>query len=655
MRFPTRPRPCSRPGFSAGWSSLALVLVAILLGASPSAADPPGGGADGRDRPPTPAQRVDYWLDRLFRGPEEATWFDLRFHEMLRLDATENLRALPNETLSRLADPALQARVQTASDANPWHAVLDVIARIEADFHRSGQEVALRPDVVRAWAIPALDSPLLTLRRYAVPALAGLHSTEDGPILVQALSRDAADGAIASRAAQGLYGLGAPWDGLAARTLLSRAVADKAGPTSGLWTDLPVTASSATRGSVRVDLLAWWALLTETSGPRARDPVPGGGREARSIDPASMRAVAPDHAWTTGKIPGATARAALAKAGYAAYRRSVEADLVGPDPALSRLAAEKMALAGEAPRRDRVRLLAERMLTTLETLYLRPDAIEALLAGGDPRAAREEEEFAEGAVPSVASAHGLVRALAADDDPAATWLLVRLLLSDVPTQPWLSVLDTAHAALLKRGSAASDAVARLLERGEQETVARAFALIRNSRRPGYRLLLEPWLERPEAARYRPEGRRLLVYLMTTALDSGGVALEDLPRFTRRMAEWIADPADPSGGGLAASLLDLGPPGLAQFAEGLSGPLRATYVAAMTHRPGRTLGPEVIGPLLAPIGTPTPVPERRAALSAALATASSSCVPLLESLSRRLPPDGKADVAWILRIVAHRPP
>ncbi len=628
--------------------------VALLLGPAPlAAADPPEASPEAAPMP-TPAERAAYWLDRVQHGPEETTWFDLHFHEMLRLDAIENLTATPEATLDRLADPDLQARVK-AGEANPWHTILDVLTRIEVAARRSGSPAPPRPDVVRDWAIPALDSPLLTLRRYAVPALVSLGAPEDGPLLADVIDRDGGDGAIASEAAKGLLSLGPPFDGLAARRLLARAVADRAGPTSGLWTGLPTMAASAT-GKARTDLLAWWALVTEPSGPRAKDPQGGSGHEARTIDPVRMRAVAPDHAWTSGRTPAATARAALGRGGYAVGLHSLTEDLAGTDAALVDLARESLATTGSAPDRQRALALASRMLVTLETLYLRPAAVERLLVTlGGGEAAGESPEPARDAVPSPATVASIANALASDDDAASTDLLARLLQIDLPTKPWIDAMNIAHAALLRRGGAATEGVATLLARSEPETIARAFSLIRDSRRPGYRLLLEPWLDRPEAAPYRAEGRRLLVYLVTTALERGGIGAEELQAFVRKVSQWAADPSDPSAPGLVSALLELGPPGALQFADGLSGPRRPDYVAALSYVPGRMLGPDLVGALLGPITHFTPVAERRAALSAALSVASASCVPVLDALSRRLPPDGRADVAWVRRIVLHRSP
>jgi hypothetical protein len=628
---PPRPTARRRLAFVAG-------CLLAASGAAPARAEPP-------EPPPvpTPEERAAWWLDRLVLGPEATTWQTPNFHKLLLADAEQNLAALGEVTLARLDDPAFQRRVQDNPDANAWHAVLTVLALMTDP----------PAETVRAWAIPALEHRLYTLRRQAAPLLAqtGPEAALDAPVLLEALRAETSDGHIAGNLSKVLLRLGPPWDGEAARALLDRGVADQAGHTSGSWLTLPAVAALAP-GGARPDLLAWWALLTEASGPRQRD-VRSAGREPRSIDPTGRAVVAVEHASTTGSLPAARARLALAALEFRGARASLAADRNSPDPAVAAVARERLAVAGDPEQRARLRANAERLVRTLETINMRPAAYLAAVTGETTTGGATEVR--DGEIPSVATVTALLGALGSDDTPESLGLLRRFLAVPVQTRAWAGALRAAYTSLEARGGEPERVVERLLASREPELVSRGLALVRDTKSPAFVAILEPWIERPEAAPWRFEARRLLVLLYVSSYSRGGMTEERLAEAVRRVAEWSSDPDDRSAGALAASLLDLGPAGEARFAEGLRGARRPVFVSALGFRLQRYLSPDLVEALLAPVGRDTPAAERRAVLAAALAVASSASLRSFDALAMRLAPADRPDVDWIRRIVRRRAP
>ena len=619
-------------------AALAGVLLTALGGARPAGAEPPA-----PPPLPTPAERVDWWLERLVSGSEETTWLAPNFNHLLLADATQNLAALGEAATERLRDAAFQRRIQTNPEANAWHAVLGVL----------GLMAAPDADVVRAWAVPALDHPLYTLRRLAIPLLAQQGDLRDLPLLLGALQREAHDGYLAGALSKALLRAGAPWDGAGARAILDGGIADQAGHSSGLWAQVPLFAALAPEGA-RADLLAWWALLSEASGPRARPPARTG--EAGGVPGAgAVAVVGPEHASTSGALPAARTRLALEARGFAAAVRSVEADLSAADPAVAAVARERLARGGDPRERERARANAERLVRTLETVNVRPRAMLAALAGDAAAAVARggSTEVRDGEIPSVATVSALLATLGDDPDPAAADLLRRFLLVPVQSRTWAGALRAAYRGLERLGAGPEATVEALLGAADPELVARGLALVREAKSPSYVATLEAWLERPAAASWRAEGRRVLVLLYVTARGGGGISEERLAAWAKNVGTWTEDPSDPSAPALAASLLDLGPAGEARFTEGLRGPRRPAWLGALSFRPRRYLSPALVEALLAPIGRDTPAAERRAALTAALAVASSSAAPHLDALHARLAPEDRADVEWIRRIVRRR--
>src|SRR5262249_33306263 len=157
------------------------------------------------------------------------------------------------------SDETRRARLTTQDDANPWHAILEVLRRVGAT----------RPEVARAWALPAFERPLMTLRRAAIATLAALNSPLDGPGLLAALERDADDRVVGPASVRALLAMGPPWSAAAVRVAYERGVADAPGGGGNLWD--PMTAAileSKTKDAD--DLLAGWASLAAVSGPRAK-------------------------------------------------------------------------------------------------------------------------------------------------------------------------------------------------------------------------------------------------------------------------------------------------------------------------------------------------------------------------------------------------
>ena len=569
-----------------------------------------GARAGAAERPPSRTERAAYWLDRLVTGPERTSYAIRSFHQTLLDDAIANLAATPDETLALLAEEPRRARLTSQVDANPWHAVLEVLRQVGAT----------RPDVTRAWALPALENPLLTLRRAAIPPLAGLRSSTDGPTLVAELRRDAEDRVAGPAAARALLALGPPWDAAAARIAYERGPADAPGATGLLWEPMADAIVEA-KSPGAADVLAWWATLAAVGGPRAATP---DGARPRDASPARAFA-SPQDLLGVGRGAAAHARAALSERGLAPWRAAVERDAASSDPFVAGVARESL----------------RRTAGPAEFPALREEA----------RALLDAVLVPESRPPPVDEARSLVRTLDRDADPAATALLRRFVL-ETPATLLRAMLD-AYDALAKRGAKPTSDVLRLLASPQRSSVDRATALIRHANDPAYLGPVLAWTEGQTEASQRSSGRRLWLFVLSQALSHGGVDPEVLADGVRRAVEWSKDPRDPSAAGLLGVLLDLGPPGLAAVEDGLRGPDRPVYLALLPPRPGRPLPPSLVDALLAPIDRDTPAPTRRAALDAAFFTAGGDSAEGLRALARRLDDAGSADVETVLSIVAHR--
>ena len=319
----TRPRRARRRA-----TLLALAVVDVGAPSRGPASRASGPTKARRARRRRPVRRTG--LTRIVRGPEPTSFAIPAFHKDLLLDAERNLAALPEPTLDLLADPALVARLQAQDDANPWHAILAVLARIGTR----------RPDVARAWAEPALRHGLLTLRR---AALAGVRRAprprrrrRRSPPRSIATRRTACSGPDWRRASS----TWAPRRTRSRRVQSSRARRPTDHGCRAGCGPIFRRSRARRRAGARPDLLAWWAFLTETAGPRRADPARGGAGRGRSIDPAVLSVVAVPHALTSGSRAAAIARRALARLGSETARRFADADRRSPDADVAEVATE---------------------------------------------------------------------------------------------------------------------------------------------------------------------------------------------------------------------------------------------------------------------------------------------------------------------------
>jgi hypothetical protein len=560
-------------------------------------------------------ERARYWLDRLVRGPEpsvEASFSIPDFHQGLLDDAIAALVRVPGPALDLLAEPALVARLTTSEDSNPWYAILDVLGAIGAR----------RPEVARAWAVPALSHPIVTLRRRALPILASLRDPADAPLLLEVVRGNAADRSLAPGALEALVRLGPPWDAKGLRAAFERGGAD-------LWNRVPDLVTRALpEGAARGDLLAWWACLAGGAGPLATPGTDLAGNAVLAPDPAAGPVVGPEHAKTTGQGPAALARAALAGAGHAAYVDALAADLDAGDPAAADRALLLLAAAGDgrALRRARARLA-----TGLAEIAAPP---------------------AERGAPSDAEVAALLGALRADASEETTTLLRRTYDEARPSSAYESSRYEAFSILSRRGVDRVPSVEAALRGDDPGEAAFGVVVVRRSRDPAFRPVVRALLrDAPEGPR-RHSLRSLRLWLETGALAKGGTPVEELAAFAREVAGWVEEGR--GGEGFATGLLELGPPGQALFAEGLRGPRRATYVRILAETRG-TVPASVIEALLAPLGPETPEAERRQALVAAFKTAPEAAAVHLAALARRTRPAARPEVERVLRIVRHRTP
>lgn len=603
-RRPSPPRRASRAArHRSGGVLVAAAFLAIAGVAGPLAAAPP---------PLTDADRAGYWLDRILRGPEPARLVLADFHQGVLSDAQANLERLAEPALERLADPALRARVQANPDVNPWHGVLGVLARIGPR----------RPDVARAWAAPGLSHPDRQIREQALTALVALGSAVDAPALLEVVRRDAADRVMAPVAISALVAMGPPWDGEAARAALEAGRDDGAGVGSTAWATV-VAALAVSKARSRDDVLAWTALVAETSGPRAALP-----RQRNTVlvpdDPPA--AVALPATRTSGRLVAALARAYLSRGGAAPYRAAVERDLAGDDAELRRLGA------GGLPRDAAARAAALRTLADVEARLraapgsVTPDDVTAAVA----QVVADRDDGAGAALASVLPAIPV--------DAAYGEALLR-------------AFDGARAV----GVEPAPFVASLLGRGDRVHLELAMRLVRRAADGPYLEVVEPWLARETDPIARSEGRRAAVFLYAVAHGKGRLPAGRADEVAPLVRSWGEDPSDPSAAGLLGGLLDLGAAGEHEIALGLAGPGRATYVDVLAAGGGRWVGPAVVEALLAPLSARTSSSERQRVFTAVFRVAGPDAVPALTAAIARLAPVDRPEGEALLRLVGHRAP
>lgn len=587
-----------------------------MLGAATCVASP--AAAAEADAPPSAAERAAYWLDRLLRGPDGPSLGIPHYHQNLLVDAQRGLVEVREAALDRLADAGLRERVTTSRDTNGWHAILGVLVQIGAD----------RPEVARAWAAPGLQHEEVTLRRVAAAVFSALRAPEDVALLLETLRRDAGDHMIAPSIAKTLVGIGPEAAAQAARLAYERLAVD-GGEGSSVWNGLPTLLEKA-RGGPYDDVLAWWGLLTDGSGPRAPDPGLVRGLALPGIDPDRLTVLARAHALTDGRRATAEAHAVLALRGRPTAMAAVEAESASADPILASSAKRVLGI------------LRRRTASGREATRAQAAGLVADLPG--------LEKAGPGALVEIAEA------LRADEAPEAGDLLLRLFAALPPVPAWREAFAAVHDGVVVRGGDPTAIVERLLRSASPAERDLALFLVRRSRDPRYVDVLERWHADAASGSMRPRLRRELVYLVVASLEGRArIPPDRLAAFAAAVRAWIEDPSDPSAVGFVASLFDLGPVGQAELAAGLSGPRRAAFVSALRGAPQGRLGPAAFSALLAPVDGNTPDAERTVVLQAAYFTAAGSAVPALEALRFRLRAEARGDVDALIRMVRHRSP
>jgi hypothetical protein len=257
----------------------------------------------------------------------------------------------------------------------------------------------------------------------------------------------------------------------------------------------------------------------------------------------------------------------------------------------------------------------------------------------DPTAGTRQEGF------------DVVTALASDPSGESTALLGRALRELRPADAHRLTLETAADALRARKVDLAPFLRAGLGGAPGEANLAAM-LVRRARDPADIPVLREALSRPGLpARTRHEFRSLLIWLHAAALEKGGVEPDRLAAFAREVAGWVAE----GGGaeGFASSLLDLGPPGEAQFEAGLRGKDRTAYLNGLARGGDRRVAAATIAAAVGPVGPTTSAEERHLALVAAFRAAPPDAEPALVALANRLSGDARTEALIVLRIVRHR--
>jgi hypothetical protein len=645
-----------RTGLSRAVALLGAVGLSLASGcgddAAPKPADRPvARPAAPRFEPSSDVNKARFALKRLTDGPPTRT-LDFAIPDLDRLNveqAVEDLAALPKETLDLLAQPELLARYAGPKTKNfdPLHSILDVLASIDP-----------KPaDLTLRWVAPAAASSDIPLRRRAAMTLVTVRSPEAGPALLGMLERDPTDHAIAPGLLTALCALGSPWRERAVEVAYAEGSPD-------LWEGVTDSVGTALPGAATV--LAWWALLAETGGPRpvresaqraevepwalacawfdagAMHLVPAAGDAENSVPrvyqtgplgavfadavgriavPFSATTAVPLAAMSlTGRSPAADARCALASAGHAPAHASVLADVSSPDPVLRLTAIHCGAV------RDRG-VNSEEALADLDTFVARARVGDVGLAGTLCRLAPLLATLGETGVDR----------------------LFRSLREIRPPGPFLRDIDCVYDVL--RGAEAARLVTEveaMLASADPAESALARHLIQRSRDPAYLDALEAALPGADE-RVRSEIRRSLWWIAT-----GGTGVEPkwLEAFTKRYAKWVDDASDAQASALASGLLDLGEAGAAAYARGLRGPRRPVFVRGLTGA-SHVVPLEVAEALLEPLDRSTSVEERRACWIAAYRVAPASAAPALDAALRRMDPAVRGEAEDVLEVVRHR--
>lgn len=643
---------------------LAPLLLLVALAACGGDDTPPAAPAEQQliertfpELAPVPeAERAAYAFERLVRGPKPLG--PLRVPDIHRRNlemARADLLAVELETLAILEDPAVIERYtgMARQNADPWHNILRVLLALP------GKPVEL----VLAWTEPvlALDvaGPLLTLRREAARVLASVPDPRVGPTLLALFEAEPAEREMGVLCLPPLLRLDSPW----------REWALEVAMTSGspsLWSD------SATRISGLVplgevdpavsDLMAWWGVLLEGSGPRlprelprikhlpwaparlALDPtvphLPDGQRVGRAgvaygpipsaishgggWYPADLShdAVFPMYGYLlTGKMPAAQARCALSLWRYPTYAHAVRADqaLQGEDDALYWTARHC------------------KMDADLELDDVRSELAAALDRGGPWTPAR------------VGAVRGLIASLPSSSDPANWDLLVRVLTEMRPLDQTRTAVERAYDLMVGREPDLVSVIEKMLRSDDPATRGVGLHLIRRAREPVYLDALERWYDETEA----PEERSMLRRTLTWMYSRGsGIEPGRYEAFVGRYEDWIDELDDREAAGFATGLLDFGAPGRLAFARGLQGERRAVYLAGWP-RDRRIVSRPVAEAAVAPMGHETVRAETAHVLGLAYTSFPAEAASALAALRDRLPSGDRTLVDPALDRVRHR--
>jgi hypothetical protein len=584
-----------------------------------------------------------------------------------------DLEALPEETSALLSDPALIARLTGPDVRNldPWDSLLDVLR-------------AMRDKPVSlglAWTEPSLAHRVPTLWLKSVDVLASLDDPATGPLLLRFLERAIDQREISRSAWNALARLPPPWPDRALGLVRRRGLPD-------LWVEVVPALEQHLRAGVpdpaRENLLAWWGLLAETGGPRgplglSRLRTLAWSRLAATFDPGVPRVVAGrtgigpwserasvGSGWlpcapedspvrtynelaVVGAEPAAEARCALARRGIPAAKAAVAADL-------ERFTAARAAVLAALPEPGkRGEEEAEAELPPL-VLMLGKKAQHCLMGVTEDPAVYWEQRLAY--VQQVAAGEVLppllaeVQKMRARLPPAATpegrALLVRILDEVRPFVTWQILLEGAYDQLRTAGLGLElDFVRGRLVAPTPAERAFGVHLAQRGRNPDILPALDAALAKASAPEV-PGLRRALAWIHAGA----GVEPRALEAFSRRFAGWVAEADDEQAMGLATGLFDFGDPGAQRFLEGLRGPRRGVFLAALSGYDGML--PVTVAEALADLlGADLPPALRHGVLVVLWRSAPSPAAPAVAAAKSRLDPAERAQVDVVLQTVLHR--
>ncbi len=591
--------------------------------------------------------KVRYNLERISRGPERTTGLIIpHLHKRSLAMAQTDLAALPDETLKQLARPEIQARFfgPHVHVLDGWFAMINVIAQLTMVRR-------VPPDVVRAWAEPALtparkrEGSLLVFRRRATELIVTARDPSLAGLLLRFLKNDPGDRRIGPIALSALVSYGSPW---AERAL--QVAYRSGGPV--LWKNaatLIARAAGPTLDYDTMDRLAWWSHLVETSAPPLTRSLPqfkvfSWDNRRAWTDPMVLRVAqegfqersVPTHplprsnsGWQSrrfhetasvavhglllsGKEPAARTRCRLARHDppLPVYLNSVDADLTlkGIDDLLYYRALHCM--------------MGQPTTENGE----RSDPVEQLLMAIGP----DREKFA--ATPKLVIE--LVQSVPnPSTDERAKRALFKVMETLRPLTTWGPSVQAAYDALEPVAPERDERLKQMLIGDDATDLSKRSALhaIRRDLRPEYASMLLAFHDR-QVPEQQPAIRRMLIPLFA---KRDGIEPELFDRFLVRHIGWINAAPAKEMSLMASSLLDFGESGIAAFVQGLLGPHRMAYITAWPQHKPHPVGLKLARALMNPIDRSTPHQEITFALTLAYLTFPAEAAPVLVSLGERL--------------------